>query len=294
VFDEQTLIIGAAVLFMAALYSTVGHGGGSGYLAVLALSGIVPEEMRPTSLLLNIVVAFIGTWKFGKTGTFRKDLFVPLICASIPAAFFGGYVEVPSTMYKPVVGVVLLYASIRLFVPTRGSEKSRRPTKISIILTGALIGFASGIIGVGGGIFLSPLILLLGWATAKQTAAISAPFILVNSISGLGGISVDQGVLPVDFSFVAPLAVAVVIGGVAGASFGSQRLGHQGLRMVLGVVLLIASVKMFIPATPQNEQVVNKERVTAVTPRYGVFFFGFSSPNPQGTAEKRNSTRFKV
>ncbi len=254
-FDEQTLIIGVAVLVMAALYSTVGHGGGSGYLAVLALSGIAPEEMRPTALLLNVVVSSIGTWKFGKTGTFRKDIFVPLVCASIPAAFIGGYVEVPSSIYKPIVGIILLYAAIRLFVPIKGNEQSKRRPVVLIFIVGVLIGFPSGIIGVGGGIFLSPLVLLLGWATAKQTAAISAPFILVNSIAGLGGITIDQSGIPVDFSFVLPLAIAVVVGGVAGATFGSRRLGHQGLRTVLGVVLLIASVKMFINATPQEVQV---------------------------------------
>jgi uncharacterized membrane protein YfcA len=121
-----------------------------------------------------------------------------------------------------------------------------------IMFIGVLIGIPSGIIGIGGGIFLSPLVLLLGWTTAKQTAAISAPFILVNSIAGLGGIAVDNSGLPVDFSFVTPLAIAVVIGGVVGATFGSRRLGNQGLRTVLGVVLLIASIKMFIATQPQN------------------------------------------
>jgi uncharacterized membrane protein YfcA len=252
VFEDQTLLIAIAVLIMAAIYSMVGHGGGSGYLAVLALSGIAPEEMRPTALLLNIVVASIGTWKFGKTSTFRKDIFIPLICASIPAAFIGGYIEVPSTIYKPVVGVILLYAAIRLFVPIKGNEQSKQPSIMLIMFIGVLIGIPSGIIGIGGGIFLSPLILLLGWTTAKQTAAISAPFILVNSIAGLGGIAVDNSGLPVDFSFVTPLAIAVVIGGVVGATFGSRRLGNQGLRTVLGVVLLIASIKMFIATQPQN------------------------------------------
>ena len=121
--DEQTLVIAAAVLVLAGLYSMVGHGGGSGYLAVLALSGLMPEQMRPTALLLNVVVATIGTWKFGKTKTFRQDLFVPLICASVPAAFIGGLVDVSSTIYKPIVGVILLYAAVRLFIPLKGSNK---------------------------------------------------------------------------------------------------------------------------------------------------------------------------
>jgi uncharacterized membrane protein YfcA len=263
VFDDQTLIIGFAILVMAALYSTVGHGGGSGYLAVLALWGIAPEEMRPTALLLNIIVAAIGIWKFCKKDTFRNDLFVPLVCASIPASFIGGYVEVAPLIYKPIVGIILLYAAIRLFVPIHGTEQSRRPSIRWIVVLGVLIGFLSGIIGVGGGIFLSPLVLLFGWATAKQTAAISAPFILVNSVSAIGGITIYNKGLPVDFYFIVPLVLAVVVGGVTGATFGSSRLGHQGLRTVLGVVLLIASAKMFIAGTPYGTHVAYKERIAA-------------------------------
>ncbi|MDP7008350.1 MAG: sulfite exporter TauE/SafE family protein [Phycisphaerales bacterium] len=252
-FEDQTLVLSLAVLVMAGLYSTVGHGGGSGYLAVLALSGIAPEQMRPTALLLNVVVATIGTWKFGKTGTFRKDIFVPLILASIPAAFIGGSIEISQNVYKPVVGVVLLYAAARLFIPIKGIEKTKHPQTILIIIAGLVIGFGSGIIGVGGGIFLSPLLLLLGWSTAKQTAAISAPFILVNSVAGLGGIATDFGSVPIDMEFVLPLAIAVVVGGMLGASFGSKKLGHQGLRTILGVVLLTASIKMFMTtSTVQN------------------------------------------
>ena len=250
--ESNILLIAVAVLLMAALYSTVGHGGGSGYLAVLALAAISPEQMRPTALILNIVVSSIATWKFGSTGTFRKDLFVPLICTSIPAAFIGGLVEIPSTIYKPIVGIILLYAAIPLFVPIKENEKTTSPNVCIVLISGIVIGFVSGIIGIGGGIFLSPLLLLLGWTTAKQMAAISAPFILVNSIAGLSGIGIDQGGLPVEMGFVAPLAIAVVIGGIAGASFGSKKLGHQGLRTTLGLVLLIASIKMFI--TMNNHQ----------------------------------------
>ena len=245
-FDQQTLLIASAVFVMATLYSTVGHGGGSGYLAVLAIAGFAPEEMRTTALLLNVVVASIATWKFSKTGTFRRDLFVPLICASIPAAFVGGYTEIPGIVYKPVVGALLFFAAIRLFVPIRGIEETKKPTLPLVLATGVLIGVLSGIIGVGGGIFLSPVVLLLGWAKAKQTATMTAPFILVNSMSGLAGIAADQSQLSVDTATVVPLVVAVVIGGVAGASFGSRRLGHQALRSVLGIVLMIASAKMFL------------------------------------------------
>jgi uncharacterized protein len=260
---QTVLLIALAVLVMATLYSTVGHGGGSGYLAVLAIAAIAPEQMRSTALLLNVVVASIATWKFGATGTFRKDLFIPLICASVPAAFLGGYIDIPSQIYKPIVGVVLLYAATRLFVPVKGNEQTKKPAIIIVLIAGATIGFFSGIIGIGGGIFLSPFILLLGWTSAKQTAAISAPFILVNSISGLGGIATEHGGLPVDIAFVVPLAVAVVIGGFLGATFGSKKLGHQGLRATLGVVLFIASAKMFLTMySSPNPIVVNEIKST--------------------------------
>ncbi|MBC8421752.1 sulfite exporter TauE/SafE family protein [bacterium] len=252
VAESNILLISIAVLVMAALYSTVGHGGGSGYLAVLALAAISPEQMRPTALLLNVVVSSIATWKFVATGTFRKDLFFPLILASIPAAFAGGYVEIPNTIYKPIVGLILLYAAIKLFIPIDGHEKTTKPNGVAVLIAGVVIGFLSGIIGIGGGIFLSPLVLLLGWTTAKQTAAISAPFILVNSIAGLGGVFADQGQLPVELGFIAPLAIAVVIGGFVGATFGSKKLGHQGLRTTLGAVLLIASIKMFFAMNVQS------------------------------------------
>jgi uncharacterized membrane protein YfcA len=246
ILDQPMLLLVVAMFFMATLYSTVGHGGGSGYLAVMALAGFVPEEMRPTALTLNIVVASIATWKFSSAKSFRRDIFVPLVVASIPAAFFGGLVEIPATVYKPVVGAILLCAAVRLFVPVRGNEQSKTPHIFVTILAGVVIGFGSGLIGIGGGIFLSPLVLLLGWATAKQTAAISAPFILVNSVSALGGIAISEQGPGIDLHTIPPLVVAVVIGGVVGATFGSRRLGSSGLRRVLGIVLMVAALKMFL------------------------------------------------
>ena len=173
----EIILIALAMLFMAMLYSTVGHGGGSGYLAVLAIAAIAPEQMRPTALLLNVLVSLVATWKFSRTGMFRKDLFPPLVIASIPAAFVGGSIELSSAVYKPMVGLVLIYAAIKLFNPIKGVEKTNKPFIPLVLFAGVAIGMLSGIIGIGGGIFLSPLILLLGWTTAKQTAAISAPFI---------------------------------------------------------------------------------------------------------------------
>ena len=258
--ENQILLIAVAVFVMAILFSTVGHGGGSGYLAVLALATIAPEQMRPTALLLNIIVASVATWKFYATGPFRKQLFIPLILSSVPAAFIGGGIEMPGIVYRPIVGIILLYAALRLFVPISGKEQTKQPNTFGVVLAGLCIGLLSGVIGIGGGIFLSPLILLLGWTTAKQTAILSGPFILINSIAGLGGIAVVQGGLPVDPNFVVQLGIAVLIGGFVGASIGSKKLGHQGLRATLGLVLLVASVKMFLtmnaqPNEPQSDAV---------------------------------------
>ena len=247
-FDGNIALMAAAIFAMALLYSTVGHGGGSGYLAIMAIAGFAPEEMRSTALLLNVVVSLIATWKFGKAGKFRRELFFPLICASVPAAFVGGYIELSPSVYRPIVGIVLLFAAARLFIPIRGAELTKKPNPILLLIVGAIIGVSSGVIGIGGGIFLSPLILLLGWSTAKQTAAISAPFILLNSIAGLGGIAMHQSGLLVATESILQFAIAVVIGGFVGASFGSKHLGHHGLRKILGIVLLIASIKMFLTA----------------------------------------------
>ena len=212
-----------AVFCMATMYSTVGHGGGSGYLAVLGIAAIAPEQMKSTALLLNVAVSLLATWKFSQSGSFRKDLFLPLVCVSVPAAFLGGFAEISPTYYTSLVAVILLFAAIRLFIPMQGTEQTKNPAFLVLLLAGTGIGFLGGIIGIGGGILLSPLILLFGWATAKQTAAISAPFILLNSLSGLGGIVMRNGGLPVDSDFVTPLGIAVVVGGYIGASVGSKK-----------------------------------------------------------------------
>jgi uncharacterized membrane protein YfcA len=251
---ESILLIALGAFAMATMYSTVGHGGGSGYLAILAIAAVAPEQMRPTALLLNVVVASIATWKFAGQGKFRKDIFFPLVCASIPAAFIGGAFALPPQLYKPIVGIILLFAAVRLCTPIKGSEKTKTTSIFAIAVAGICIGFVSGAIGIGGGIFLSPLVLLLGWTTAKQTAAISAPFILLNSLAGLGGITLELGGLPINASLVAPLIVAVVIGGYIGATFGSKKLGHVGLRTALGIVLLLAAAKMLVTSTSTESQ----------------------------------------
>lgn len=233
-----TILIFAAAL----LYSSVGHGGSSGYLAAMALLGIAPDVMKPTALVLNILVATIVTVKFYRAGWFQGPLFWPFAIASIPLSFLGGSLSLPSTFYKPIVGIVLIYAAYRLFrtsqIDTPIIAKAPLPAALA---SGGSIGLLSGLTGVGGGIFLSPLMLLMGWASPKSTAGVSAAFILVNSIAGLLGHLSSVKSLP---SAIPLWAIAAVMGGYWGAEYGSKRLGNVILKRLLAIVLAIAGLKM--------------------------------------------------
>ncbi len=180
----------ALLIFVAAiLYSSVGHAGASGYLAAMALMSVPPEVMRPTALCLNIIVATIGTIQFVRAGHFSWHLFWPFAITSIPCAFIGGALHLPYQYYKAAVGMVLLFAAVRLaYSAMRTSHIEPKPLLIfPALVAGAAIGLLAGLTGVGGGIFLSPLLLLANWAHVRQTAAVSVAFILVNSIAGLAG-----------------------------------------------------------------------------------------------------------
>lgn len=236
-------MIGAALLALAALaYSTVGHAGASGYLAVMALLGTPAATMRPTALLLNLVVATIGTIQFSRAGHFRWSLFWPFAITSVPAAFLGGRLTLPESVYGVVVGSVLLLSAFRLVTQRAATEAALQAPRLGVALVaGAALGLLSGLTGVGGGIFLSPLLLLCGWANMRTTAATSVAFILVNSIAGLLGQLPIGDVLPAAL----PLwVVAVVVGGSVGATLGSRRLPTRALRIVLAVVLVVAGGKM--------------------------------------------------
>jgi hypothetical protein len=232
------------ILLAAALYSSVGHGGASGYLAAMALFGLAPAQMKPTALCLNILVASIATFRFYRAGRFSWPLFWPFAVASIPLAYVGGAITLPTTVYKQIVGVTLLYAAVRLFFFTQAKADAAAERSVPFawaILLGALIGFLSGLTGVGGGIFLSPLLLLLGWADTRRTAGVSAAFILVNSIAGLLGNFGSVQTLPRALPY---FALAAVVGGLAGSEFGSRRLAGVTIRRLLALVLVVAGVKM--------------------------------------------------
>jgi uncharacterized membrane protein YfcA len=240
---SETLIIAILFFVGAALYSSVGHGGASSYLAVMGLFSLAPEIMKPTALALNILVAGIATFKFYRAGLFSWRLFWPFAIASIPAAFIGGATMLPARAYKILVGVVLFYAAVWMFRSSLRplSKEAHLPPIWAALAWGAAIGFLSGVTGVGGGIFLSPLLLYMGWAETRATSGVAAPFILVNSIAGLLGHFSSVALLP---SSIPIWGVAAVIGGWIGASYGSKRAPAPVLRQLLSLVLVVAGVKL--------------------------------------------------
>ena len=234
------LLILPVISFM---YSSVGHGGASGYLALMALFSFAPETMKPTALLLNLFVAGISFYYYYKEGFYNKNLFIPFAIASIPFAFLGGTIEIDASIYKKVLAVLLVFAILKMLnVFGKESETIKKVKLWQGLLVGGIIGFFSGLIGIGGGIILTPIILLLHWGKMKEAAAVSALFIWVNSASGLigqlsTGISLSMG------SFI--LVGIALIGGFLGGYLGSKKLNNQRLRYMLAVVLAIASVKLF-------------------------------------------------
>jgi uncharacterized membrane protein YfcA len=242
--DLNTLILSAFIFIAAVLYSSVGHAGASGYLAAMALLNVSPSVMKPTALALNILVASIACFKFYRVKAFSWRLFLPLALASTPCAFLGGLLTLPSNIYKPLVGLVLCYASIRSFIKSQQpSFIVNSPSTPSLILCGAGLGFLSGITGVGGGIFLSPIMLLWRWADTKTISGIAAAFILVNSIAGFLGVMQSAPQLPQAL----PLwLLAAGVGGYIGAEIGSKHLPSGTLQKILSVVLMIAGVKMLL------------------------------------------------
>lgn len=241
---EQQYLIAALMFLGAALYSSVGHAGASAYLSIMALFGVPAVTMRATALSLNVAVASLASFRYVRAGYFDRRVFLLLALGSVPWAFVGGAVSLPGHIYRPLVGLVLIFAAVRLLWPrtVRAEAGPAAPAPWYLLVpAGALIGLLSGLTGTGGGIFLSPLILFLGWASVRDTSGISAAFILVNSVAGLlGNLAVLQR-LPPEILLYLP---AVVAGGFIGTWLGTSRLDTAWLMRALALVLLIAGGKL--------------------------------------------------
>ena len=221
----------------------MGHAGASGYLAAMALFGVAPEVMKPTALALNLLVASIASFKFYRAGHFSWPTFWPFAAASVPMAFVGGGIALPVTVYRPLLGAVLLYSAARFAFGFRGADEVRPIPVWAALSIGAVIGLLSGLTGVGGGIFLSPVLLLMRWAPIRTTAAVSAAFILVNSAAGLAGHLSSVGHL---HPMVVLWAAIAGVGGWIGSELGSRRLPPAILRGLLAAVLVVAGVKLIL------------------------------------------------
>lgn len=242
------VVIIFAIFIVAVMYSSVGHGGASGYLAVMAILGVMAEITRPTALVLNLFVASIATYQFWRAGYFSWAVFWPFAAASIPAAFIGGMISLPTNVYKIVLGVVLMMAALRLAWKLKAGIEAEQPNILIALAIGAVIGLLSGLVGVGGGIFLTPILLLANWSETKTASGVSAAFILVNSASGLlGNALLGKGsslsTLPTNVWF---WIIAAVIGGVIGSTMGAKKLDSLTMRRVLAAVLLFAGVKLIL------------------------------------------------
>lgn len=237
--NEPLLVLAIGVV--AFLYASVGHAGASGYIAAMTLVGMTPAEIRPVALTLNIVVACVGTLQFWRAGHFRWALFWPFAVMSAPLAFVGGYLTLPTAVFKVLIGAVLLASAARLFVRPPDDTGVSPPSRGASLGVGAGLGLLSGLTGTGGGIFLTPLLLFAKWARAKEAAAVSAMFILVNSSTGLVGNIVSTRALP---SVALPLAIAALVGGTAGSYLGASRLPHMAIKRLLAIVLVIAGLKL--------------------------------------------------
>lgn len=240
---ELLILFVAGIFLVAVLYSSVGHAGASGYIAVMSLLSLSPAVIKPTALALNILVASIATVQFVRAGHFSWPVFWPFALLAAPFAFVGGYVELPAHAFKVVVGIILLYSAARFLFASQVEKPVTVPPRVTALATGAVIGFLSGLTGTGGGIFLTPLLLIMGWAHAKPAAAVSALFILLNSSAGLlGNLSSTKSLSP----YILPLLAAAALGGLIGSHIGSRRLAHSGIKRFLAVVLLIAGTKLIL------------------------------------------------
>ncbi len=241
---EIFIFFSIALIGIAFLYSSVGHGGASGYIALMAAFSFPLAYIRPTALLLNIFISGISFWYFKKYNHFKWDLFFPFALTSVPAAFLGGYITIDPKLYKIILAIFLGIAVFRILLNSTKEIDNQRPFNTYIaLLMGFVIGLFSGMIGIGGGIILSPLIVIMGWGNMKTAAAVSALFIFFNSIAGIIGYTLNHTITAGSFNLL-PIAF---FGGILGAIYGSHKLSGAVLKYILSVVLVIACIKLTLP-----------------------------------------------
>jgi uncharacterized membrane protein YfcA len=240
----EIFLIGSGLFLIALLYSSVGHAGASGYIAVMTLANLNLAEIRSSVLLLNILVASLATWQFAGQGYLRWQLLWPFALLAVPMAFLGGYWAIPNQYLKWLLGLILLFSACRLLPYRRQAEQPTGPPGLGMaLLVGAVLGLLAGLSGTGGGIFLTPLLLLAGWASPKQAAAVSALFILLNSVAGLSGNLLQTGNFPFSAMVWFPF---VIFGGLAGSFLGSRKFGASTIKRLLAIVLIIAGGKLLL------------------------------------------------
>jgi uncharacterized membrane protein YfcA len=245
-FESPLIFILLLILLglVAFFYASVGHGGASGYLAIMGIFSFSPEIMKPTALLLNILVSGIAFYFYYKAKEFKWNLFYPFALTSIPFAFLGGFISIETYYYKILLGLVLILSVIKILGFKRDTEINfKKINNVQAYGIGAFIGFLSGLIGIGGGIILSPIVLLLRWGSMKEVAAVSALFIFVNSIAGIIGFLSNGGNMPISSI---PIISVVFLFGIAGAFYGSKKFNNSILRYILSFVLCIAIIKLII------------------------------------------------
>lgn len=233
------------VFLIALLYASVGHAGASGYIAAMALFGVAPEVIKPTALMLNILVASIASYQFWRAGHFSCALFWPFALLALPLAFVGGSLDLPAPGLRLALGMVLLFSAANFLLRPAVDLATRPPSRPVALGTGGALGFLAGVTGTGGGIFLTPLLIHLRWSPTRTAAAVSALFILGNSAAGLAG---NVGAAQSGPLLALPLAVAVIAGGALGAYYGSRRFPQETVRRCLAAVLTIAGGKLVLAA----------------------------------------------
>jgi uncharacterized membrane protein YfcA len=243
-FELMDLAISACLLFGAILYTSVGHAGASIYIAIMSLFSLASPVIKPTALVLNVLISSLTSWRFIKNGLFDLKVFIPLAIGATPLAFLGGYINAPNHVYKSIVGLILLCTAVSMFVQhTKIAHRIQSPSFSLALLIGACVGFLAGLTGTGGGIFISPIILFLGWSNPRNTSGIAALFILINSISGLLGNFSSVAKLPAQLPM---FIVATLIGALIGTTLGIRFYSPQTIKKVLAVVLAIAGFKLLL------------------------------------------------